>query len=1749
MAEIKNSFSQGKMNKDLDERLLPVGQYRDAMNIQVSTSEGSDVGTVQNILGNENFSNIFNNDVFYDEILVQGASYAGECVGVISDEKNNHVYWFLVFNLIPPPLVPGQIGRSEFLESASTSFSCILRNTPKFNKSFTPVFIDHKNVLGLIKDVNQNTNYAISNDDTIPFQIIIDGTTFPFNKLITGINIIDNMLFFTNNISEPKKININDSILGSVGSIFNFQNHTKLYLNNSITSDDVTTENVTVIKKSPKNPLVLEMSDGVREGRISGTFNKDANGNNIDLIGVKRGDVLNITLENEAGTVGSGAFNLNRNDVVVIDSFDIIPPLAPLSDFLIKGVIRTIDETGGTAADGWRIGVEILSIDSETPTGLTVDGLPFNFILSLFQEEEKLFKFKFPRFSYRYKYKDGEYSCFAPFSEIAFLPSNFDYHPRKAYNLGMVNNLTQLHLKEFVTKDMPLDVVSIDLLYKESDSNNIYVLESLSANSAEFNFQNTTEVDIDGNIVTLDIIKKGKYEVKSETIYAILPSNQLLRPFDNVPIRALAQELTGNRIVYANYIQNYNLSPNTFNNEYKPNLSLNLKAFAENIEVGRPHKSIKSLRDYQLGVVYVDEFGRQTPVITSSSATVKVSKKEADNSTQLVAKAENNNIGQPPAWAKGFKFYVKETSGEYYNLAMDRFYDAEDGNIWLAFPSIDRNKVDLETTLILKKGPDSDFLVEDQARYKVIDVSNEAPDFVKEKKLPIGEVIHDYDINPTNNSVQTAITNPVFTNDVDDFPRNEQKTFVINSDSLIGTSSESIKELSSQGKKIFCRFELTNSSGAVTTSKEYRISNIGAEVVGASQNLESGTEVKIILDENFSTDIDFIFATASAPNTFTTPTYVQGTTRVGHNVKLIFTLFSVENSPKFDGRFFVKVHNSPDTQVQLGSGKNEKYRVVATRTFYYLSNNIVRLYSGSNYSGIGAIGTPTGSNPLLTAGTNNAHVNGINYLNAQPLTSYGDDSARVWGGTGAGGFAHYLTRTDDAAFWYKFTAFFRKKATHSIQARAAHNSSSTTSMDNFEDIWYIDGHTNAGTFGGQNTQVTNGVNLNKIDIGIGGLEPNISASSTGTILDYHQFDLSFNPPAGYIFPTPQGGAGSQNPQQYRYEQNESPTGWNQSGIVVGNESVNPKYGDEEIIFSQKLAPGTKIRWQNDPDQTVYTIQSVTNKYVLRYADDPSNVIERDHYYRPENFNRNWVLTLDKNVTWNPVTDGNMNGYSINTDAYTDNFGALGLSDAVGQTLEIVEEIVDDAVLSENPAIWETEPKEQAELDIYHQASKVYPIRLNEKNIFNTIKIGSKVRVFNTSTGQYENLNAQVNGLDFTEEFDDDYTPRYIGFNPNAGVNYSVGSGAVVQVTDEWNENNIDPNIHILEFVDKETSISFSVKNISQTLPSVADILISVNVHSSPIELDFFNCYSFGNGVESNRIEDNFNKPFIDKGPIASTTLALDQEYKQEKREHGLIYSGLYNSVSGVNSLNQFIQAEKITKEINPIYGSIQKLHSRSTAGGDLITICEDKVLKILANKDALFNADGDANLTSTNNVLGQTIPLAGDYGISKNPESFAHENYRSYFTDKQRGAVLRLSMDGLTPISEYGMSDWFKDNLKDAINIIGSYDQKKKEYNVTIINGKKVESKTAVSQELADSYLEITRRLEEELDAQGNPLPGSENLVFTLLQAIQTTFVMFEFFDSTISQPYSSVLLEFFESELVDRGLNPTDYGIVQSTR
>ena len=180
-------------------------------------------------------------------------------------------------------------------------------------------------------------------------------------------------------------------------------------------------------------------------------------------------------------------------------------------------------------------------------------------------------------------------------------------------------------------------------------------------------------------------------------------------------------------------------------------------------------------------------------------------------------------------------------------------------------------------------------------------------------------------------------------------------------------------------------------------------------------------------------------------------------------------------------------------------------------------------------------------------------------------------------------------------------------------------------------------------------------------------------------------------------------------------------------------------------------------------------------------------------------------------------------------------------------------------------------------------------------------------------------------------------------------------------------------------------------------------------------------------VEESRIRGGYGNTTVDFGPRAYIN---EEEPIQQHRFNSLIYSGVFNSRTGINDTNVFSVGESITRSVNPAYNSIQKIYAEDT---NLIIFQENKVNKALIDKDAIYSAEGGGTVTSTNAVIGQIVPYLGEYGISQNPESFAFFGFQKYFADKDRNAILRLSRDGITEINNYGMNDYFRDNLY-AIN-------------------------------------------------------------------------------------------------------------------
>ena len=224
-------------------------------------------------------------------------------------------------------------------------------------------------------------------------------------------------------------------------------------------------------------------------------------------------------------------------------------------------------------------------------------------------------------------------------------------------------------------------------------------------------------------------------------------------------------------------------------------------------------------------------------------------------------------------------------------------------------------------------------------------------------------------------------------------------------------------------------------------------------------------------------------------------------------------------------------------------------------------------------------------------------------------------------------------------------------------------------------------------------------------------------------------------------------------------------------------------------------------------------------------------------------------------------------------------------------------------------------------------------------------------------------------------------------------------------------------------------------------------------------------------IEESRIKGGFNETAIDYGPKA---YAVDKRYKRKHRENSMIYSGIFNSRTGVNNTNQFSIAENITKSVDLSYGSIQKLYAEDT---NLLIFQENKVNGALIDKDAIFTAEGGGLTTTAKVVIGQITPYLGEFGIGKDPESFAVFGFRKYFVDKDRGAVLRLSRDGITEISSYGMRSFFRKHLADCESIRGFFDIHSRNYTLNLkLNNFVVQNKQTFGEQVRAEVQDIKEK-------------------------------------------------------------------------
>jgi hypothetical protein len=450
MPEMKRTFNVGKMNRDLDDRIVPPGEYREALNINIGQSEGSDVGAVENLLGNE-------------LVAQSGLSGNAKCIGSFGDGGSEKIYYFVTTNSIYNETNTGNHGIYEYDQKT---------------KQLTALVVSQQ--------LNFHTSYSI-----------------------TGINLVDDLLFWTDNRNYPRKINVVTA-----------RNNTTYYA----TTGDIDNL-ISVCKFAPyESPTLVATT---REATISSTFMED----------------------------------------------------------------------------------------------------------------------KLIRFSYRWKFEDNEYSTLAPFSPIVFSRLNeIDSISSSLSNFGeietFVNAINQVQLS--VPTPTGYGIKNVELIYKESGSGTLYVVDDQDV---------TTEPFINFTYASTDPFRT-------------LPGDQLTRVYDAVPRKAKSQEVGGGRLVYGNFLQNYNIPSIAFSVERTGETSAR-NSVLEN-------QSVKSRRTYQVGIVLADKFGRQSPVILSSSGVDTVfidpNTGNADSTTAFNAlRLTFADVTQIPAWAYSYRVVVKQREQEYYN--------------------------------------------------------------------------------------------------------------------------------------------------------------------------------------------------------------------------------------------------------------------------------------------------------------------------------------------------------------------------------------------------------------------------------------------------------------------------------------------------------------------------------------------------------------------------------------------------------------------------------------------------------------------------------------------------------------------------------------------------------------------------------------------------------------------------------------------------------------------------------------------------------------------------------------------------------------------------------------------------------------------------------------------------------------------------------------------------------------------------
>jgi|9_EtaG_2_1085328.scaffolds.fasta_scaffold00512_7 hypothetical protein len=694
MAKLQRNFIKGKMNKGLDERLVPNGEYIDALNVRVGTTELSEIGAVENSRGNERLTTLR-----YENTTL---SSSAKCIGAFEDGANDTIYWFVT-------------------DSAHTGGQAT-------------------NKLDMIVSYNMINNsvkyHVISVDDGGG-----TNTTLNFNSqyLITGVDKIDDLLFFTDNFNQPRFINVTSSYAYPATNIDG----------GSSAAAALLAESLLVVKKPPVNsPAFTLLNRGSEQNFLEDKFicfayryryaddMYSATSQFSDVAFIPKAFVLdqstylNDGMENSFDTAIIN-FNTGSELVIGIDllfkesSNSVIKIIEKLDkeelgfgdnedrtyDFSNNKIYSILDDNEILRLyDNVPIKAKAQTImDSRLVYGNYTDGFDVNDVKLEYEVDYisnilNVQTITTTRQSGAYSIRGNSTSI--PNSEMVFdfntlvntvglesggrLDIQFSFSHHSFFNVSGTASSASLQTSSkniFLSYTFPQDFPTGQDLQFNQDFNDV-VGRNGQVNPPSTSCSGTSFTDIvnceipltkvDGNGRVFTKIESGiSNALDGMAIGGATPPNQV-----TIKLIASVYQEDGGTDMFVEYYQ--------------------ITAASSSYQSIADNPSLHSNRDYEVGIIYMDDYNRSTTVLVSKNNVVYIPC--SNSSTQNFLRVNIGPNQLPPSWATRYKFAIKQNKDIYETIYSNiYFYDPESTCYFFLIQGENAQKVEVGDTLIVKK--------------------------------------------------------------------------------------------------------------------------------------------------------------------------------------------------------------------------------------------------------------------------------------------------------------------------------------------------------------------------------------------------------------------------------------------------------------------------------------------------------------------------------------------------------------------------------------------------------------------------------------------------------------------------------------------------------------------------------------------------------------------------------------------------------------------------------------------------------------------------------------------------------------------------------------------------------------------------------------------------------------------------------------------------------------------------------------